>query len=93
MSSIARRVVVSGRVTGVGFRYATLCEARRYRGLAGYVRNLDHGTVECVLQGEAADVEAVVAWLRCGPPGAHVLTHAVTAVPWRDDEQGFRISG
>jgi acylphosphatase len=83
--------VVSGRVTGVGFRYATLCEACRYRGLAGYVRNLDHGTVECVVQGETGDVEALVAWLQRGPPGARVLTHTVVAVPWQDPEVEFRI--
>ena len=92
MSSVARRVVVSGRVTGVGFRYATLCEARKYRGLAGCVRNLDHGTVECVVQGEAANVEAMVAWLRRGPPGAHVLTHTVSDLPARPDWQEFCIS-
>jgi acylphosphatase len=93
VSSIARRVVVSGRVTGVGFRYATLCEARKHPSLTGYVRNVDYGTVECVVQGDAVEVEALVTWLQRGPPGARVLRHEVTAVPCWSAKQEFYISG
>jgi len=93
MARIARRVVVSGRVTGIGFRYATLCEARQYAGLAGFVRNVDRNTVECFLQGEEAAVEALAAWLRQGPPGARVLQHTVSAAAWREDCVDFDVVG
>ena len=93
MARIARLVVVSGRVTGVGFRYATVLAVRRYPVLTGYVRNADRTTVECLLQGDADDVEAMVTWLRRGPPGARVLEQTVSAVPWQEDLTSFDIVG
>ena len=63
----ARRIVISGRVQGVGFRYALADEARG-RNLGGWVRNRRDGTVEALLAGPQDDVEAVIAWARQGPP-------------------------
>ncbi|HVZ86815.1 MAG TPA: acylphosphatase [Polyangia bacterium] len=65
------RAVVRGRVQGVGFRAATAHEARRL-GAAGWVRNRLDGTVEVEARGEAAAVDALVAWLRQGPRLSHV---------------------
>lgn len=64
-------VWISGRVQGVGFRYATAIQAQRY-DLGGWVRNLGDGRVEAVFEGPAAEVARVVAWCRSGPPGAWV---------------------
>lgn len=44
------RIVFSGRVQGVGFRFTTRGIAKRF-AVAGYVRNLPDGTVELVVQG------------------------------------------
>jgi len=69
---IARRLVISGRVHGVGFR-ESLHEQARAEHVNGWVRNVrDGGTVEAVLQGDAAAVERVIAWCRRGPPAARV---------------------
>jgi len=62
---------VTGIVQGVGFRYATVFEARRL-GVNGYVRNLPDGSVETVGEGRDRDVAALLAWLEKGPPGAVV---------------------
>ena len=67
----ALRLVITGRVQGVGFRAWTRREARR-RGLRGWVRNRSDGSVEALLQGEAAAVARVVDWARRGPPSARV---------------------
>ena len=63
---------VRGRVQGVGFRYFVLWEAQRL-GLRGYVRNQLGGRgVEVVAEGGRADLNALVARLRIGPPVARV---------------------
>ena len=65
------RGYVTGRVQGVGFRHATLVEARRL-GLQGWVRNTKHGSVELLICGDAAELEAMQEWLERGPPLARV---------------------
>jgi acylphosphatase len=69
--AITVHVCVVGRVQGVGFRDA-LCAQALQRGVRGWVRNRRDGSVEAVLQGEAAAVEALLAWARRGPPAARV---------------------
>ena len=64
---------IEGRVQGVGYREALRAEALR-REVAGWVRNRRDGSVEAVLQGEQAAVEAVIAWARCGSPAARVAS-------------------
>lgn len=67
----ARRLVISGRVQGVGFRDWLLGEAIA-AGLSGWVRNRADGTVEALLAGEAAAVARVAEACRVGPPAARV---------------------
>ena len=66
-----RRLVIRGRVQGVGFRYATVLAAERI-GVTGWVRNRTDGSVEAVVHGTAEAVEAIVAWARRGPEAAIV---------------------
>lgn len=68
---IARRVVVSGRVQGVFFRDSCQREASS-RGVGGWVRNVDDGTVEAWFEGPAEAVSAMVEWCSSGPPRAEV---------------------
>ena len=69
--AVTKQLHITGRVQGVGFRYALQREALA-QGLTGWVRNRRDGSVEAVLQGEAAAVEAVCVWARRGPPAARV---------------------
>jgi acylphosphatase len=62
---------IFGRVQGVGFRHYTQREARR-RGVYGWVRNRQDGSVEAMLQGPQDAVDAVLNWVRHGPPSATV---------------------
>lgn len=68
---MAKHLVISGRVHGVGFRYSMAEEAGRL-GATGWVRNRRDGTVEAVLDGPADVVDALLAWARRGPPSALV---------------------
>jgi acylphosphatase len=74
---IARLIVIRGLVQGVGYRYAMVEIANAHR-VAGWVRNRRDGTVEAFAQGDAAAVEAIIAWCRRGPPAAHVEDVAVS---------------
>ena len=66
------RAVVTGRVQGVSYRASTVDEARRL-GLVGWVRNNDvDGSVELEAEGEPAQVDALLAWCKHGPPSARV---------------------
>ena len=49
--TVCKRVLYSGRVQGVGFRYTTQALAAGHP-IAGYVRNLPTGEVELVAEGE-----------------------------------------
>lgn len=73
---IARRILVEGRVQGVGFRWHTRAEARAL-GVGGVVQNLADGRVEVHAEGTAEAVEALVTWLGRGPSGAHVTAVSV----------------
>ena len=65
------RIVVRGRVQGVGFRWFVR-EAARAAGLAGRVRNNADGSVEVIARGGRAALAALRAAIREGPPGARV---------------------
>lgn len=88
--AIRRHVVVSGRVHGVFFRDSTRREAQRL-GVAGWVRNVDDGTVEAVFEGEADAVEAMLAFCRHGPERAQVDDLEVDAHEAVEGLRGFRI--
>lgn len=71
-SSIQRvRLIISGRVQGVGFRFSTR-EAAIQRNVNGWVRNLSDGQVEAVLEGSQPDVKSMIEWCHQGPPAAVV---------------------
>ena len=90
MAEAARaRILVSGIVQGVAFRFSTAAEAGRL-GLAGWVRNLPDGRVEALAEGPRQRVEALAAWCWRGPPAARVSKVEVTWEPALGDLQGFR---
>lgn len=68
---IIRRVVIIGRVQGVGYRDWTQHVARD-RGIEGWVRNRRDGSVEAVFAASVADVTRMIAACRKGPPSAVV---------------------
>lgn len=83
------RVVLRGRVQGVGFRRSAVDRAALL-GVGGWVRNCGDGALELQLQGDPAAVDAMVAWLSDGPSFARV--EAVEVGPSEPDPQsGFRV--
>jgi acylphosphatase len=70
-AKIIRRVVVRGRVQGVGFRAFVEHQALQ-RGLEGWTRNRRDGSVEAVFAGPAASVEGMIRACKVGPLSARV---------------------
>lgn len=71
-----RRLVITGLVQGVGYRYGMVAAARRL-GVAGWVRNRRDGSVEAMVAGTAEQVAEMITWARRGPAGAEVAHVAV----------------
>ena len=69
--TLIRHVVVEGFVQGVGYRDFARRAALRL-GVSGWVRNRSDGTVEALMAGAPADVEAMLGEMRRGPRGAAV---------------------
>ena len=86
----ARRAVVSGRVQGVGFRFFAERAAKK-AGVHGWVRNLDDGRVETVVEGSDDAVERYLEELRRGPHGSRVTDVAVEDGP-SDNFDSFEIT-
>ena len=67
----AVRMVLRGRVQGVGFRAAAQEEARTI-DLRGWIRNESDGSVRIVAAGTPSQLEAFRRWCRSGPALARV---------------------
>lgn len=65
------RLVIKGRVQGVGYRAWCMHTARNL-GLSGWVRNLENGDVEALAYGSSTTVEAFITACRTGPSYARV---------------------
>ena len=87
---VARRFLVSGRVTGVGFRYYAQEVARR-EGLTGTVRNLPDGRLEAIAEGDEESLTRFEMALRRGPSHARVEHVEVDAIPVSARYLGFSI--
>jgi len=71
MSVTVCRVVIRGRVQGVGYRAWTEYTALDL-GLEGWVRNRRDGTVEALFAGPQEAVDEMLETCHQGPPGARV---------------------
>ncbi len=71
MVEVAKRIKVTGRVQGVGFRAWTESRAEAL-GLTGWVRNEPDGDVSVLLAGDQEAVERMLENLWQGPAGSTV---------------------
>nr|WP_169276117.1 acylphosphatase [Bifidobacterium sp. DSM 109958] len=79
-------MTVTGRVQGVGYRYAVVMAARRL-GVSGWVRNRYDGTVECEAQGTPDRLDALEARMRVGSQWSRVADIVTEDVPPLDGPQ------
>ena len=83
MKTLCLRCYVSGRVQGVGFRYATAEQALNL-GVTGYVRNLPDRRVEVLACGGERAVSALRNWLWQGPQLARVSDVRCETLSYRE---------
>jgi len=67
----ARHIVITGLVQGVFFRAQAKAKADSLR-LAGWVRNVDDGSVEMHVEGREKDIQTFEQWCHTGPAGARI---------------------
>jgi acylphosphatase len=90
VSRSAIRLIIEGRVQGVGYRWWALSKAVRL-GLDGWVRNRRDGDVEAVFAGLADKVDDMIRVCHRGPEAARVAS--VQVQPHADDPgKGFQKS-
>ena len=87
---VRAHLLISGRVQGVGFRWAVE-DAARDEGVTGWVRNLPDGCVEVVFEGEETQVRRMVAFCRRGPAAARVDDLQATCEEYTGEFEGFSI--
>jgi acylphosphatase len=71
----ARRVLYSGRVQGVGFRYTAQRIAQQH-AVTGYVKNLRDGRVELVVEGTGGEIERLLTEIAAAMEGNIESTEA-----------------
>lgn len=84
------RLIISGRVQGVGFRFAA-CDQANTLGLGGWVRNLSGGEVEMLAEGRVDDLKILLSWARVGAPSAHVVSVSEEWLEATGEFSAFRI--
>lgn len=87
----ALRLLLRGRVQGVGFRYFTLRLAQRF-GIVGRVRNLRDGSVEVLAAGPEAALARFRQELGQGPAGARVTGVEELELPDLPEWEEFEVT-
>jgi acylphosphatase len=88
--AIARKLLISGQVQGVGFRYFTQRSAAKHQ-VRGYVRNLPDGRVEAWAQGSEKAVAEFTRDVTAGPRFSNVTDIEELVVEPTSEFSTFRI--
>lgn len=88
--NVAAKIIVSGRVQGVGFRWFVFKEAQRVK-VAGQVCNLSDGTVEIELEGDKQAIEQLISRVQQGPAFSHVTDVQTTWQAYTGSYREFNI--
>ncbi len=90
MAETARHIIFTGRVQGVGFRFAAFHAANRYQ-LTGWVRNCTDGSVEMIAQGRPDKMDDCIRDIQESFAG-HVRETNIEEVPPDPKRKDFKIT-
>ena len=85
------KVIISGKVQGVFFRFETKRAAEKY-GVTGWVRNNINSTVEAVFEGNKDNVDAAIRWCLKGSASSEVKNVDVIRKEYKNEFNEFKIS-
>ena len=83
-------IFYSGRVQGVGFRYAVKSVATGFE-VTGTVRNLDDGRVELIAEGLPAELEDFQHAIEDSEVGRFIRNEVVSHTDAKNEFRGFEI--
>lgn len=87
------KMIVSGRVQGVGFRYSTFTLAKDIGGIYGRVWNKDDGSVEILAQSEdPAKIAKFIQEVRKGPSPWSKVSYVDVTMSNFEDFTDFRMA-
>ena len=84
------RLFIKGKVQGVFFRQALKVMAKK-NNVNGWVRNLNDGRVEAVLEGEDLDVSTLVEWDHAGSANARVEDIEIKNEKYKEEFTKFEV--
>ncbi len=84
------RLFIKGKVQGVFFRQALKVMAKKNK-VNGWVRNLNDGRVEAVLEGEDLDVSTLVEWAHAGSANARVEDIEIKNEEYKEEFSKFEV--
>ncbi len=84
-------ILVHGRVQGVFFRDHTQKLASSL-GIFGWVKNLASGEVEILVEGEKERIEALLGFVKKGPPLSRVESVDIEWTAYKGDHKDFRVT-
>jgi len=88
---VRARIIVSGIVQGVFFRFNTMKKAQEC-GVNGWVKNRSDGKVEALCEGEKENVQCMLDWCKIGPEGSFVSATEVTWEKYTGEFETFQIT-
>lgn len=83
-------ITFTGRVQGVGFRYTTQRVAGGFN-VTGWVRNEPDGSVRCIVEGEADEIDRFVESVKSAMSG-NIQEAKIDALETTGEFTGFQIS-
>ncbi len=86
----ALKLIVQGTVQGIFFRQFVKEHADNLK-LTGFVRNLEDGNVEIIVEGEQEQIERLVGFIREGPKHAQIRNVKIEERKWSGDFKEFKI--
>ena len=87
---VRARIIVSGIVQGVFFRFNTMKKAQEC-GVNGWVKNRRDGKVEVLCEGKDKNVQCLVDWCMKGPEGSSVSKAEVMREKYTGEFETFQI--